>query len=131
MRGEVYTLGMPDKLKLAGRKRPAVINAPEGFEIEGATKLAGKFDWIMLFVKSEAELAKSIGKAVAALEPEGFLWIAFPKGSSKIQTDLTRDRGWDALKKHPLMWVTLVSVNETWSAFGVRPLRKGEKPNWR
>jgi hypothetical protein len=83
---------MPDKLKLAGRERPAVINAPEGFEIKGASKLAGKFDWIMLFVKNEAELAKSIGKAVAALEPEGLLWIAFSKGSSKIQTDLTRDK---------------------------------------
>jgi hypothetical protein len=39
--------------------------------------------------------------------------------------------GWDSLKKHPLIWVTLVSVNDLWSAFGVRPLRKGEKANWR
>ena len=124
---------MADKLKLNGRKRLAVINAPDGYDLGAgaATKLAGKFDWIQLFVKNEAELAKSIGKAVDALEPEGFLWISFPKGSSKIQTDLTRDKGWDSLKKHPLMWVTLVSVNDAWSAFGVRPLRKGEKANWR
>ena len=39
MRGEVYTLEMPDKLELARRKRPAVINAPEGLEIEGACTL--------------------------------------------------------------------------------------------
>jgi hypothetical protein len=124
---------MPDKLKLVGRKRLAVINAPEGYAlgVDAATKLTGKFDWIQLFVKNEAELAKSIAKAVAALDPEGFLWISFPKGASKIQTDLTRDKGWDPLKNHPLMWVTLVSVNERWSAFGVRPLRKGETPNWR
>jgi hypothetical protein len=124
---------MPDKLKLGGRKRLAVINAPDGYDIgvDAATKLTGKFDWIQLFVKSEAELEKWIAKTVAALEPESILWISFPKGASKIQTDLTRDKGWDSLKKHPLMWVTLVSVNDTWSAFGVRPLRKGEKPNWR
>lgn len=124
---------MPDKLKLAGRKRVAVINAPDGYDagVPAATKLSGKFDWIQLFVKNEAELAKSIKKVVAALEPESFLWITYPKGSSKIQTDLTRDKGWDSIKDQPLKWVTLVSVNETWSAFGLRPLRKGEEPNFR
>src|SRR3954471_13311533 len=91
IRGAVYrayTFGMPDKLKLAGRKRVAVINAPDGYDagVPAATKLSGgKFDWIQLFVKSEAQLAKSIKKVVAALEPESFLWITFPKGSSKIQ----------------------------------------------
>jgi len=120
---------MPDKLKLAGRKRPAVINAPADYDIgaDAATKLNGKFDWIQLFVKNEAELKKSIKKVVAALEPESMLWLTFPKGSSKIQTDLTRDKGWDAIRGLPLKWVTLVSVNETWSAFGMRPLRKGEE----
>jgi hypothetical protein len=124
---------MPDKLKLGGRKRLAVINAPDRYDIgvDAATKLTGKFDWIQLFVKSEAELEKWIAKTVAALEPESILWISFPKGASKIQTDLTRDKGWDSLKKHPLMWVTLVSVNDTWSAFGMRPVRKGETPNFR
>jgi hypothetical protein len=121
---------MPDKLKLAGRERPAVINAPEGFEIKGASKLAGKFDWIMLFVKNEAELAKSIGKAVAALEPEGLLWIAFPKAVEDPDRPDPRQRV-GLVEKHSLMWVTLVSVNEAWSAFGVRPLRKGESANWR
>ena len=120
---------MPDKLKLSGRKQPAVINAPADYDIgaDAATKLNGKFDWIQLFVKNEAELKKSIKKVVAALEPESMLWLTFPKGSSKIQTDLTRDKGWDAIRGLPLKWVTLVSVNETWSAFGMRPLRKGEE----
>lgn len=119
------------KLKLMGRKKPAVINAPEGYEVPGASaKLTGKFDFVQLFVKNEAELAKLAPKAVATLEPDGILWISFPKGSSKIQTDLTRDKGWDSTKKLPLKWVTLVSVNDTWSAFGMRPLKKGEEPSW-
>jgi len=131
--GAIYHYDMPDKLKLSGRKRPAVINAPPDYDlgIDAATKLTGKFDWIQLFVKNEAELAKSLPKTFAALEPESMLWITFPKGSSKMQTDLTRDKGWDSLKTLPLKWVTLISVNETWSAFGVRPLRKGEEPNFR
>jgi len=124
---------MPDKLKLSGRKRLAVINAPPGYDlgVEAESKLAGKFDWIQLFVKNEAELKKTLKKTFAALEPESMLWITFPKGSSRIQTDLTRDKGWDSLKELPVKWVTLVSIDETWSAFGVRPLRKGEEPNFR
>src|SRR5947209_13003413 len=52
-----YTLRMPDKLKLSGRKQPAVINAPADYDIsdDAATTLNGKFDWIQLFLKNEAE----------------------------------------------------------------------------
>ena len=124
------------KLKLAGRKRAAVINAPSGYAdtlgVDVVTNLSGKFDWIQVFVQNQAELAKIAGKAAAALEPESILWFSFPKGSSKIQTDLTRDKGWEVLPKLDLKWITLVSVDDTWSAFAVRPYRKGEeKQNWR
>ena len=124
------------KLKLAGRKRAAVINGPSGYAdslgADVATKLSGKFDWLQVFVKNQSELEKIAAKAAAALEPESILWFTFPKGSSKIQTDLTRDKGWDVLPKLDLKWVTLVSVDDTWSAFGLRPYKKGEeKQNWR
>ena len=120
------------KLKLTGRKKPAVINAPPGYDLGVATKLSGKHDWILLFVKNKAELEKTAGNVAAALEPDAMLWISFPKGSSKIQTDLTRDKGWEVLPKLDLKWVTLVSVDDTWSAFGLRPYKPGEeRQNWR
>ena len=70
---------------------------------------------------------RSRPKAAKALKPESMLWISFPKGTSKIQTDLTRDKGWEGLQKLDLKWVNLVSVNETWSAFALRPYKEGEK----
>ncbi len=49
------------------------------------------------------------------------LWIFYPKGTSKLQTDLNRDKGWDALLKHDeLRWVTMVSFDATWAAFASR-----------
>ena len=96
------------------------------------TTLAQRSDWIQLFVRNKAELEKSITKVAAALEPEAMLWISFPKGSSRIQTDLTRDKGWEVLPKLDLKWVTLVSVDDTWSAFGLRPYKQGEeRQDWR
>ena len=84
-------------------------------------------------VRTSAELKGLVPRLVKALAPESLLWISFPKGTSGIQTDLTRDKGWDALKSVDLKWVTLISVNDTWSAFCLRPYRPGEpkQPTWR
>jgi hypothetical protein len=123
------------KLKLKPGQRAGLIGAPEGYlktlsplpeGVEVAVRLSGKFDWLQVFVKTKAEVDKLAPRAAKALKPEGMLWISFPKGSSKIQTDLTRDKGWDVLRELDLKWLTLVSVDDTWSAFALRPYREGE-----
>jgi hypothetical protein len=131
---------MPDnalakKLKLKPGQRAALIGAPEGYAktlsplpagVEVVEKLSGKFDWAQVFVKNKAEIDKLAPRVAKALKPESVLWISFPKGSSKIQTDLTRDKGWEALQGLDLKWLTLVSVDDTWSAFALRPYRASE-----
>lgn len=120
------------KIKLKPGIRAAVINAPENYlqdlqhDSEISPAFSGKFDWIQIFVKNKAELDKLAPKAARALKPDSLLWISFPKGSSKIQTDLTRDKGWEDIQKLDLKWVNLVSINETWSAFAMRPYKEGE-----
>ena len=130
------------KMKLRPGSYAAIINAPEGYldelaplpkDVEVVDHLDGDYDWIQLFATSKAEFEEVGPDAIAALRPESMLWISFPKGSSKIQTDLTRDKGWGSLKDVDLRWVNLVSVNGTWSAFALRPYRAGEpkqKPRW-
>jgi len=93
---------------------------------EISENLSGKYDWIQIFVKSKAELDNLFPKVLKTFKPESILWISFPKGSSKIQTDLTRDKGWDVVAAAELKWIVLVSVNELWSAFAVRPYKSGE-----
>ncbi len=123
------------KMKLKPGWRAAVINAPAGYLQELAPlpegvhldeALDGKYDWLQVFVKSSPGLGTLVPQIVAAIDPEGLLWITFPKGSSGIQTDLTRDKGWEALQGTDLKWINLISVNETWSAFSLRPYRPGE-----
>ena len=121
------------KMKLKAGASAAVINAPENYvtELKHDTAMSptlnGKFDWIQIFVKSKAELDALAPKAAKALKPESVLLISFPKGSSKIQTDLTRDKGWESVQKLKLKWINLISVNEIWSAFAVRPYKENEK----
>ena len=121
------------KMKLKSGLSAAVINAPENYvdALQHNTALSptlnGKFDWIQIFVRDKTELDALAPKAAKALKPESMLWISFPKGTSKIQTDLTRDKGWESLQALDLKWLTLVSVNETWSAFALRPYKEGEE----
>ena len=121
------------KMKLKPGASAAVINTPENYlqelrhDNEVSQSLKGKFDWIQIFVKNKSELDTLAPKAAKALKPESILWISFPKGTSKIQTDLTRDKGWEGVQKLDLKWINLVSVNETWSAFALRPYKAGGK----
>lgn len=126
---------LAEKLGLKPGARAAVVGAPHGYVKELGrlpkgtvlvTRLSGTFDWIQLFVKNRRELEARAPAVVKALGPQGLIWIAFPKGSSKIQTDLTRDQGWEALARFDLKWTNLVSVNDTWSAFSLRRYRPGE-----
>ena len=120
------------KMKLKPGSRAAIINVPEDYlnelkyDSEISQKLSGKFDWIQIFVKNKSEADTLVPKAVKALKSESMLWLSFPKGTSKIQTDLTRDKGWDVLQTLDLKWITLISVNETWSAFALRPYKPSE-----
>jgi hypothetical protein len=121
------------KMKLKPGSRAAIINAPENYiqeftqDGEVSETLNGQFDWIQIFVKTKSELDKLVPKAARALKPESILWISFPKGSSRNQTDLTRDQGWESLRTLGLKWITLISVNETWSAFSLRPYKEGDE----
>ena len=121
------------KMKLKPNTKAAVINAPENYvealrhDTALSPTLRGRFDWIQIFVRNKEELDALAPRAAKALRPESLLWISFPKGSSKIQTDLTRDKGWESLQALDLKWITLISVNETWSAFALRPYKEGEE----
>ncbi len=121
------------KMKRKPERRAAIVAAPAGYEVASfpgfepaSSSLSGRFDWVQIFVQNKAQLDKLAPKAVRALRPESILWISFPKGSSKIQTDLSRDHGWEIVRSLELKWLTLISVNETWSAFAFRLYKPGE-----
>jgi hypothetical protein len=123
------------KTKLAAAKNPAILNASDAdraaFEAARggpiAAELSGGHDWILFYAPDRAALEASLHAASEALASPGTLWIAYPKGSSK-SADLTRDRGWDAVRDEDLRWLSLVSIDARWSAFSLRHNKPGEPP---
>jgi len=117
------------KLKLKEGSVLLTVHAPKSFrqdlgELPAGVRLsdnAKTFNQIHWFLKDKAQLDEEVEGIVALLKDGITCWIYFPKGSSKIQTDLTRDHGWESLLQHQhLQRLSLVSFNDTWSAFAVR-----------
>lgn len=113
------------KLKIKAEDHVALINAPEGYldelgelpeRVEVATELSGEFDLVHIFVQDSTELKKLFPDALGSLKGEGVFWVSYPKKSSKIPTDLTRDQGWEVTKRLGQRPLSIVSVDETWSA---------------
>ena len=127
---------LAEKMKLKSGMRDAVVNAPDDYlrelssprDVKLSSSLdAGPIDWLQIFILNSRAL-KSLAPIIrTALSPTGLVWFTFPKGTSGIQTGLTRDTGWESLQPLDLKWINLVSVNKTWSAFAMRPYKQGEK----
>jgi len=125
------------KLKIKEGYRLLTLNAPAGFkkqlgELPAGVKImdsgtgSNQLHW---FVTGRAQMEKELPKVLPQVKGDTVCWIYYPKGTSGMQTDLTRDKGWDALLKHSdtLTWISLISFDDTWSAFGFRPKTETDK----
>jgi hypothetical protein len=118
------------KLQIPPGSRLLVVNAPEGYldrlqplpeGVELVEGEEGAVDAVHLFVRDSAELDRAAPATLRAVKPDGLVWISYPKRASGVETDLTRDVGWETVKGAGLRPVRQVSVDNTWSALRFRP----------
>ena len=115
---------LPKKLGIKEGSRVAIVNAPENFEaelgelpdnVEFIKRSTKSLDIILFFVLNERALVRDFAKLAAKLTANGMIWIAWPKKSSGVATDLTEPRvqriGLDA----GLVDVKVCAIDETWS----------------
>ena len=76
---------------------------------------------VFLFVNTRAELEAQMPAAVAGLAPKASLWVFYRKGSKAAGIDMNRDSIWAIAEKMDLRPLGLVGVDDTWSAFRLRP----------
>jgi len=75
-----------------------------------------KVDFALVFAVNETQLNSVLKDVFPALHLESKLWVAYPKQTSKIVSDLNRDCSWDLLSQNNFEGVTLVSLDHVWSA---------------
>ena len=128
---------LAQKLRIKEQFTLLTFNAPKDFAkklgpvptavtISATTK---KYDQVHWFVLNRAQMEKEMSMVMKLLKPEVIVWIYYPKGTSGIQTDLTRDKGWDCLlaEGDKLTWISLISFDATWSTFGFRAKTETDK----
>jgi hypothetical protein len=76
--------------------------------------------WIMAFLRDRAALDAIAGSVLPAYHRGGWLWLAYPKRSGRIRSDLSRDRGWDVVTVTGLIGVAQIAVDADWSALRFR-----------
>jgi hypothetical protein len=126
-----------DKLKIKAKDSLLTLNAPADFKkglqglpagvkITDSGKDCNQVHW---FVFNRAQLEKELSKVMKLLKENVMVWVYYPKGSSKLQTDLNRDKGWDCLLSEgdKLTWISLISFDDTWSVFGFRAKTEADK----
>ncbi|NDI35364.1 hypothetical protein [Chengkuizengella sediminis] len=122
-------MGLVKKLLIKNGFHASIINAPESFslpadelpsDVEISNHLDGEFDFILLFAHNQKELKEYTPEIISQLKKDALFWVAYPKKSSKINSDITRDTGWESLKELGYQGVSLISIDQTWSAFRLR-----------
>jgi hypothetical protein len=115
---------LPRKLGIGEGCRVAVVSAPQGFDAAlGALPpgaqlrehARGRLDVIVFFVTRRAELARRFPSFMRALEKDGGLWVAWPKKTSGVATDL----GFDVVQRvgldAGLVDNKVAAIDGTWS----------------
>lgn len=122
--GGTFADALDRKLGLRSEQRIALIGAtPEVLhyfseqfpDLEFVTSLRGGFDVVIYFVTRKSELTRRVATLTRAIRSKGALWIAWPKKTSGIVTDLTFDVVQDAGLSQTLVDTKICSISECWS----------------
>jgi hypothetical protein len=105
-----------------------LLGAPEGFvdELEGLpdtvtvrSRASGTADVIVSFHTERADLERRVPKLLAVLDVDGGLWIAWPKKSSKVPTDITEDTVREVFLPLGLVDNKVCAIDDVWSGLRV------------
>lgn len=75
-----------------------------------------KIDFALVFAVNQNQLNNILREVFVALHPNSKLWIAYPKKTSKIVSDLNRQSSWDLLIESGFENLNLVSIDNVWNA---------------
>lgn len=115
-----------EKLELEDEKNILIQGLPSSIEkqfvkltfVKNVTPLIKrkKIDFALVFAVNQNQLCSILADVLPALGDCGKMWIAYPKATSKIVSDLNRDCTWEYLEQRGFQSVTEVSLDHVWNA---------------
>jgi hypothetical protein len=115
-----------EKLEFADEKNLLIQGLPSSIEkqfcklsfAKNMTPLlrSRKIDFALVFAVNENQLNGILKDVMPALKENSKFWVAYPKITSKIVTDLNRDASWNQLTSAGYESVSEVALDHVWSA---------------
>ena len=69
------------------------------------------FIFTILFVRNMAEVEKWASSTIEQLEYDSYFWVAYPKGTSSIKSDINRDKLVELFKPFGYRPVSLICMD--------------------
>ena len=82
-----------------------------------------KIDFALVFAVSQKQLKEILADVVPAMQVNAKLWVAYPKITSKITSDLTRETNWDIISHHGFKGEHSIALDNVWTAVRFRKHR--------
>jgi predicted SnoaL-like aldol condensation-catalyzing enzyme len=118
------------KLGLKPGMRALVLGAPSGYmnslaplpdRVEVSQSPGSAHQFVQFFAKNKSDIEKSAKKLLQSAAPGALVWITYPKKTSGVDSDLSREAVWAAMEGTGWRPVSQIAIDEVWSALRFRP----------
>jgi hypothetical protein len=125
-------LAIQKKLRMDKAKSFLVLDIPDSLKAllphsgvdQAFSPQSGRiYEYILLFSKVQEDLEEKIIQVKKAGKQDCLFWVAYPKLTGSIPSNLKRETVWNAFAMIGLKAVTQIAINETWSALRARPIK--------
>ena len=112
------------KLGIRAGVTVVTVNAPANYtellsghpaDVTCADEAEPPVGFVHLFVSAKADLAKRLPSLLAALAPDGAIWVSWPKKAAKVPTDITESTIREVALPLGLVDVKVCAVDAVWS----------------
>jgi hypothetical protein len=117
------------KLFIKPGNKYLLVNPPEGYIAqigklpEGSIILSDSsclVEVIQVFAANRVELETQLPRLKELLTPKGMMWVTYHKGTSKVKTDINRDKINAYAHSIGLEGVAMISIDDDWSALRLK-----------
>ncbi len=106
---EAFAAGWPESYGLL----------PEAVEVSAKLPRHRAADIVLSFQTEKAVLSRRFPSLAAAIKADGAVWIAWPKRSAKVATDVTEDVVREIALAARLVDVKVCAIDDTWSGLKI------------
>ena len=116
-----------ERLQVKGERRLAVVGAPAVVDNKIGVKKQrcdiSEADVVLLFAADRGQLESTLPSMLEKAPRDAIIWIAYPKLTSKLAGDLSRNLIHALAARSGLDTVSQIAIDDDWSAMRVKRIR--------